>query len=234
MEIGYHTCNVVDKEIAESKNGALMCNVKVQFDNGETGIGRICLVKTDGSNMDKNIDDVRKIFGWNDDSLETLMAIPCDGIQVTVNVREEEYNNRIEPRIASVYPARKKASPDEIKSLASKFKSVLKAGATTSSIGKLSAQPKKEKAKVDDKPKTDEKSPSIETFEAFSKAFAFITDDSARNAKWFQFIGEVKGEMFDTDKATRDDWKDLYKAIDDFKVKCLKEQESGDTENVPF
>jgi len=231
MELGYHTCNVLEMEIAESKNGALMCNVNVQFDNGETGIGRICLVKTDGSN--KNIEDVRKIFGWNDDSLETLMAIPCDGIQVTVNVREEEYNNRIEPKIASVWPARKKASPDEIKSLASKFKSVLKTGATASSIGKLeSSKPKKDKPKTETTTNTDEKAPSIITFEAFKKAFSFITEESLLNTKWFQFIGEVKGEMFDTDNASRDDWKDLYKAIDGYKDKCLKEQENNDP--TPF
>ena len=230
MELGYHTVNVLDKEITESKNGALMCNVRVQFDNGETGIGRICLVKTDGSNMDKNIEDVRKIFGWSDDSLETLMGIPCDGIQVSVNVREEEYNGRIEPKICSVFPIRKKASADEIKSLSSKFKSVLKATVTTSSIGKL--EKAKPKSKSESVTNTEEKHPSAVVLERFNKEFSFITDEALRNQKLHEFISDIKGEMFDTDHATRDDWKDLYNAIGAYRDKCMKEQESSDP--APF
>ena len=233
MEIGTHQAHVINHEIRQTEGGAVLAVMQVKFDNGETSFGQICMVKKDGSPMEKNIKDVQRIFGWNDGNIEALSALTYEPIEVTVTVHEEEYQGRTSPKINNIWPARRKADPAAAAMIGARFGNLFKQFATTTGIKPLSAQPAfppvqtpaatpppapaaQTPAPAPAAPKKGKKEPSVATLEKFLKVFADVKDEDTRNAYFYDLIGQVLGDQFDMDKATKEQWKQVYDKIEAF------------------
>lgn len=231
MEIGKHDVKVLGVVVEESARGALMCNITVKFDNGETGIGRICMASADGTVQEWSMADIRKIFGWNDDSLETLVATNCEGIIVTAEVVEEEYKGRAVLKIARVWPIKKAVDPDAAKKLSAKYGNLLKCGATTVAVKPLSAvAPAVTPVAAPAVTKEKKADPGAATIAKFNEVFADRTQE-VRNLLWNSLLnGVIPG--VDTATANRDQWLAVYNAIPALR-KQVEEQDKAQDE-VPF
>lgn len=231
MEIGRHDVKVLGVVVEESARGALMCNITVKFDNGETVIGRICMARADGTVQEWAMADIRKIFGWNDDSLETLIATNCEGIIVTVEVVEAEYKGRAVLKIANVWPIKKSVDPDSAKKLSAKYGNLLKCGATTVAVKTLSAvAPTAAPVAAHAVTKEKKEDHGVITFAKFNEVFADRTQ-GVRNLLWHTLLnGVIPG--VDTANASRDQWLAVYKAIPALR-KQVEEQDKAQDE-VPF
>ena len=232
MELGQHRAKAISHEISENTStGTVGLLISVQFDNGEVDRAYVNLVKKDGSGNDGGIKTVRRIFGWADDSIENLLAMTYSPIPVDVTVVMDEgrANFRPAPKISDIKAL---ADLEAGKKIAARFASVFKTGASSLSVKPLSAQapippiqtpaaatapaPAQTQDATPTPAKKGKKEPSVATLEKFLKVFADVKDDDTRNAYFYDLIGQVLGDQFDMDKATKEQWKQVYDKIESF------------------
>lgn len=230
MEIGVHNVKVLSHHFEEKESGAACCVIKCQFDNGETDYGRVWLAKKTGEMMDKNIETVRKIFGWQTDDTMDLNACVYENLVLSATVEmEKTQNGREVPRISWLNLPKKVMSDADAKEVSSRWKSRFASSATVLSVKPLSAvatttgaSPAVPQEKKDDH--------GAKTFAKFNEVFADRTQE-VRNLLWNTLLNGVMPGV-DTATATRDQWLSAYKAIPALR-KQVEEQDKAQDE-VPF
>lgn len=236
MELGTHNVKVLSHHFEEKDSGAACCVIKCQFDNGETDYGRIWMAKKTGEIMDKNVDTVRKIFGWTTDNPLDLNACSDANLVVSVTVEmDKTENGREVPRISWVNLPRKVMDEASANAMASRWKSKFASSATVLSVKPLSAvvAAPVEAAPAEAAPAaTQEKKadPGAKTLAKFNEVFADRTQE-VRNLLWNSLLnGVIPG--VDTATATRDQWLAVYNALPALR-KQVEEQDKA-LDEVPF
>lgn len=232
MEIGVHNCKVLSHYFEDKDSGAACCAIKCQFDNGETDYGRIWMAKKGGEVIEKNVETVRKIFGWETDNPLDLNACKYDNLVVSVTVEmETTQNGREVPRITWINTPRKVMDEASANAMAARWKGKFASSAKVLSVKPLSAVAPAA-APVATPAVTQEKKadPGVKTLAKFNEVFADRTQE-VRNLLWNTLLnGVIPG--VDTANATRDQWLAVYNAIPALR-KQVEEQDKAQDE-MPF
>jgi hypothetical protein len=226
MEVGEHKVKVLSHSFDEKESGAAGVAIKCQFDNGETDYGRIWMVKKTGEMVDKNVDLVRRIFGWVTDDIADLNAATYEDLYLMVTVEmDTTQNGRSVPRIAWFNVPKKVMTAEAVKDQSNRFRKMFASSAKTVSVKPLtvpaSAPAAQQEKKAD---------PGAKTLEEFNKVFSDKTQEH-RTALWHALLQNVLPNV-DTSSATREQWVTVCKAIPALR-KQVEEQDKA-TEEMPF
>lgn len=114
--------------LTEAKSGALMYYVEVLIENVPPMRGSFCMVKSDGTLMQRNIEDLIKILDgrWDGADIAALEAVDPTGCEVIADCADgEPRNGKVYTEVRNIYPPNGGGAklPDKVdaKSVSSKY-----------------------------------------------------------------------------------------------------------------
>lgn len=114
--------------LTEAKSGALMYYVEVLIENVPPMRGSFCMVKSDGTLMQRNIEDLINILDgrWDGADIAALEAVDPTGCEVVADCADgEPRNGKVYTEVRNIYPPNGGGAklPDKVdaKSVSSKY-----------------------------------------------------------------------------------------------------------------
>lgn len=219
--------------LAETPNGALMWHAEVCIEGQPTLRGSICLVKRDGTMMQKNVENLIKILGgrWDGTDLAALESVDCNGVEVVAQVEDGQPNNngKVFTEVKNIWPPNsggdaKLPEPVNAKSIAAKYGSQFRAtfggGAKKTPVTKPNAPATKPATPPPSAPKPPAKPTSKKSAEAMGNdAWAKLNakldgqGDDVITVKWFELIKSQTGGD-DQTAVTAEQWAIIDGQID--------------------